>query len=80
MQTLPVSVDPEIMSGTLCFTGTRVPLQNLLDYLLTGETLDEFLEQFPGVQRSQVEDFMEMSAAWMNQIAHEQAVHENPAG
>ena len=43
--------DPEIMSGVPCFKGTRVPFQTLLDYLETGETLDDFLEQFPTVTR-----------------------------
>jgi uncharacterized protein (DUF433 family) len=43
--------DPEIIGGTPCFRGTRVPFKNLLDYLEGGETLDEFLEQFPGVTR-----------------------------
>ena len=43
--------DPEIMSGTPCFRGTRVPFQTLLDYLEGGETLDEFLYQFPTVTR-----------------------------
>ncbi len=43
--------DPEIMSGTPCFRGTRVPFQTLLDYLEGGETLDEFLSQFPTVTR-----------------------------
>ncbi len=43
--------DPDIMSGTACFRGTRVPFQTLLDYLEGGETLDDFLEQFPGVTR-----------------------------
>lgn len=43
--------DPEIMSGTPCFRGTRVPFQTLLDYLETGDTLDDFLEQFPTVTR-----------------------------
>lgn len=48
----PVIVrNPEIMSGTPCFRGTRVPFQTLLDYLEGGETLDEFLEQFPTVTR-----------------------------
>lgn len=46
-----VSRDPEIMSGALCFTGTRVPAQNLFDYLEGGSSLDEFLEDFPSVQR-----------------------------
>ena len=48
----PVVVkDPEILSGTPVFRGTRVPFQNLLDYLEGGETLDEFLDDFPTVTR-----------------------------
>jgi uncharacterized protein (DUF433 family) len=43
--------NPEIHSGEPVFRGTRVPFQTLLDYLEGGETLDEFLEQFPGVSR-----------------------------
>ncbi len=46
-----ITRDPEIMGGTPCFVGTRVPFQTLLDYIEGGETLDEFLEQFPGVTR-----------------------------
>jgi uncharacterized protein (DUF433 family) len=45
--------DPEIHSGEPVFRGTRVPFQTLLDYLEGGETLDEFLRQFPGVTREQ---------------------------
>jgi len=54
MDTAPQSVivqDPEIHSGEPVFRGTRVPFQTLLDYLEGGETLDEFLEQYPGVTR-----------------------------
>jgi uncharacterized protein (DUF433 family) len=43
--------DPEIVSGAPVFRGTRVPLQNLFDYLEGGETLNAFLEGFPGVTR-----------------------------
>jgi uncharacterized protein (DUF433 family) len=43
--------DPEIHSGDPVFRGTRVPFQTLLDYLEGGETLDEFLKQYPGVSR-----------------------------
>lgn len=43
--------DPEIHSGEPVFRGTRVPFQTLLDYLKGGETLDEFLEQYPGISR-----------------------------
>ena len=45
--------DPEILSGTVVFMGTRVPLQNLMDYLEGGYTLDEFLDDFPSVSREQ---------------------------
>ncbi|MFZ0521754.1 MAG: DUF433 domain-containing protein [Candidatus Acidiferrales bacterium] len=44
--------DPEILSGEPVFRGTRVPFQALLDYLEGGDTLDDFLEQFPGVSRA----------------------------
>ncbi len=56
MAILPDSViiqDPEIHSGEPVFRGTRVPFQTLLDYLEGGETLDEFLAQYPGVSREQ---------------------------
>jgi uncharacterized protein (DUF433 family) len=43
--------DPEIHSGEPVFRGTRVPFRTLLDYLEGGETLDEFLKQYPGVSR-----------------------------
>lgn len=44
-----ISRDPEIMSGELCFTGTRVPVQNLFDYLEGSSSLEDFLEDFPSV-------------------------------
>ncbi len=45
--------DPEIMSGTPVFVGTRVPVRNLLDYLAAGYPLDVFLDEFPTVSREQ---------------------------
>lgn len=45
--------DPDILSGQPVFRGTRVPFQALLDYLEGGETLDEFLKQYPGVSREE---------------------------
>ena len=48
-----VKIDPEIMSGTPCFAGTRVPARALIDCIEAGETLDEFLEGFPSVTREQ---------------------------
>ena len=46
-----IVANPEIMSGTPCFRGTRVPFKNLIDYLEGGHSLDEFLRQFPTVTR-----------------------------
>jgi uncharacterized protein (DUF433 family) len=43
--------DPEILGGTPCFRGTRVPVDSLIDYLEAGDSLDEFLENFPSVSR-----------------------------
>lgn len=51
--------DPEIMGGTPVFTGTRVPVQNLVDYLEGGESIDDFLAGFPTVKRDQVIGFIE---------------------
>lgn len=51
MENLVVVSDPEIMSGTPCFSGTRVPFKNLMDYLEGGHSLGEFLKQFPTVSR-----------------------------
>lgn len=46
-----ISVDLEVMGGTPCFAGTRVPVQTLLDYLEAGDSIDDFLEGFPTVKR-----------------------------
>ena len=48
---LPISVDPEVLSGAPVFRGTRVPVQTLIDYILDGETLETFLGNFPTVRR-----------------------------
>ena len=52
-----INIDPEIMSGTPVFCGTRVPVQSLFDWLEI-ETLDEFLENFPTVSREQTIDVL----------------------
>jgi len=48
-----IKVDPKIMGGTPCFSGTRVPARTLIDYIEGGDTLDSFLEDFPTVSRKQ---------------------------
>ncbi|MBE9103134.1 DUF433 domain-containing protein [Vacuolonema iberomarrocanum] len=51
---LVISVSDDVMSGTPVFSGTRVPVQTLLDYLKAGESIDDFLDGFPTVKREQV--------------------------
>ena len=53
--------DPEIMSGTPVFVGTRVPVQHLVEYLEGGYTLDEFLDHFPTVRREQAIAFLDQA-------------------
>lgn len=55
--------DPEILGGTPVFRGTRVPIKNLLDYLEAGDTLDDFLADFPGVTREAAIRVLETSQA-----------------
>lgn len=56
-----VSRDPEVVSGELVFAGTRVPAQNLVDYLKAGHTLDDFLDGFPSVSREQATAYLDMT-------------------
>ena len=56
-----IEIDPEKMSGTPVFAGTRVPISHLFEYLEGGETVDEFLNQFPTVTRPQVMGVLELS-------------------
>jgi uncharacterized protein (DUF433 family) len=56
-----ISCSPEVMGGTPVFSGTRVPIQTLLDYLESGESIDDFLAGFPSVNREQVIEFLEQA-------------------
>ena len=58
-----VSRDPEIMSGAAVFAGTRVPVRALIDSLEAGESIDEFLDGFPSVDRNQVISVLEEMSA-----------------
>ncbi|WP_442481569.1 DUF433 domain-containing protein [Aeoliella sp. SH292] len=49
-----IAIHPDILGGTPCFAGTRVPVESLFDWLAGGETVDFFLEQFPSVTPEQV--------------------------
>jgi uncharacterized protein (DUF433 family) len=59
MKTALIVCNPEILSGTPVFAGTRVPVKNLTDYLEHGDSIDEFLDDFPSVSRKQVVQFLE---------------------
>jgi uncharacterized protein (DUF433 family) len=57
--TAPLIVkSPDILSGTPVFAGTRVPVKNLLDYVRAGETITDFLDDFPSVSRDQVDTIL----------------------
>lgn len=60
MKTDLITRDDDILGGIPVFTGTRVPIQNLIDYLSTGDTIDAFLDDFPTVTREQVLALLEM--------------------
>jgi uncharacterized protein (DUF433 family) len=56
-----VHCDPDILGGTPVFVGTRVPVQNLIDYLAAGDSLDDFLDAFPSVSREQAVAALEIA-------------------
>jgi uncharacterized protein (DUF433 family) len=58
-----VTINPNVLGGTPVFAGTRVPVESLFDYLKRGRTIDYFLEQFPTVQRHQVERLLDDAKA-----------------
>ena len=70
----PINIDPETMGGTPVFTGTRVPVQSLFDYIETGETLDEFLENFPSVNKAIAIQVLEMAS---KTLTSEKILNEN---
>ncbi len=63
-----VHSDPDILGGTLVFVGTRVPVRALLDYLEAGDSLNEFLEDFPSVQREQAVATLQLAGQML--VAH----------
>jgi len=65
-----VHSDPGILGGTLVFVGTRVPLKNLIDYLAAGDSLDDFLDDFPSVTREQAVAALEVARDILIASAH----------
>ncbi len=56
-----IRIDPQILGGTPCFSGTRVPVESLFDHIRLGYTVDYFLAQFPSVKREQVLAVLELA-------------------
>jgi uncharacterized protein (DUF433 family) len=73
MSQKPINIDPEIMSGTPVFSGTRVPVHILFDWLET-ETLDEFLKNFPSISRQQAIEVLKLAEKF---VTNEQFLNES---
>lgn len=69
IDSLPITIDPEIVSGTPVFRGTRVPVNALLSNLEAGLTVDEFLEKFPTVTREQALQVLGFSRSTLQRLA-----------
>jgi len=73
-----VTISPEIQSGEPVFSGTRVPVKNLFDYLKGGDSLDEFLADFPSVNKDQVIELLSIAEHTFT-FAEPEAYEETPA-
>ncbi|MEI6815119.1 MAG: DUF433 domain-containing protein [Bacteroidota bacterium] len=69
-----VSIDPEVMGGTPVFAGTRVPVKSLFDYLEGGDSLEEFLDDFPHISKELAIMVLEMAK---ESVTSEKVLHEN---
>lgn len=69
-----ISIDPETMGGTPVFVGTRVPVQTLFDYLEGGESVEEFLDDYPSVSHQHVKAVLNMAR---QTLTTERILHEN---
>ena len=61
-----ISQDPQVMHGTLVFAGTRVPVENLIQHLVAGDSLDVFLDDFPTVSREQAVVYLQMTLEFVD--------------
>jgi uncharacterized protein (DUF433 family) len=64
-----IITDPKILGGTPVFQGTRVPVSNLFDYLLAGDNIEEFLEDFPTVSFNQVKHALQYAELYLEKNA-----------
>jgi uncharacterized protein (DUF433 family) len=66
-----INISKDVLGGTPVFYGTRVPVQNLIDHLIAGDTIETFFEDFPTVNREQVLMFLETAGRYMISQANE---------
>jgi len=69
IDSLPITIDPEVLSGTPVFRGTRVPVDALLSNIEVGLSVDEFLENFPTVTREQALQVLTFSRSTLQRLA-----------
>ncbi|MEJ7828432.1 MAG: DUF433 domain-containing protein [Segetibacter sp.] len=69
-----INIDPETMGGTPVFTGTRIPVQTLFDYLEGGDDLNEFLDDYPTISKEAAIQVLEMAK---RTLTTEKMLHEN---
>jgi len=74
MQYGPINIDKETMGGTPVFYGTRVPVQTLFDYLEGGDKIEDFIDDYPSVNKRQVIEVLEMAK---KTLTTEKALDEN---
>ncbi len=74
-----INIDPEILSGTPVFNGTRVPIESLFDHLEKGISLDEFLDDFPSVTKEQAIKVLEIAENILTSDKLK-AIYENTSG
>ena len=69
-----INIDPETMGGTPVFIGTRVPIQTLFDYMEGGDSINEFLDDYPNVSKDAAIQVLEMAK---KSLTSEKMLHEN---
>lgn len=69
MKNSVVSISKDVMGGTPVFTGSRVPIQTLIDFLTAGDTIDDFVDGFPTVSREQVIEYLKQAEVEMEKVA-----------
>ncbi len=70
----PINIDPETMGGTPVFTGTRIPVQTLFDYIEGGDDLNEFLDDFPTISKEAAVEVLNMAK---KTLTTEKTLNEN---